>query len=183
MPSFPATPTVLVIMGVSGSGKTTVATRLAEILNWPLAEGDALHPAGNIAKMQAGQPLTDADRGPWLEKVREWVQACLDAGHGGVITCSALKRAYRQQIARRGAGVTFVHLSGARDVIASRLRQRAGHFMPPALLDSQFAALEVPADDEPVLRVDVGASPAAIAAYIVQQLGLVSAPVKQGAPD
>jgi len=182
MSPYAVTPMVLVVMGVSGSGKTTVATQLAEMLNWPLAEGDALHPAENIAKMQAGQPLTDADRGPWLEKITQWVEGCLDAGHGGIITCSALKRAYRKQIARRGAGVTFVHLSGAREIIAARLQQRAGHFMPPALLDSQFAALEVPAADEPVLRVDVGATPAAIAANIVRTLGLTPTAIKQGSP-
>ena len=177
-----AAPMVLVIMGVSGSGKTTIATQLAGMLNWPLAEGDALHPAENIAKMQAGQPLTDADRAPWLEKVTQWVEACLDAGHGGIITCSALKRAYRKQIARRGAGVTFVHLSGAREVIGMRLQKRAGHFMPPALLESQFAALELPAADEPVLRMNVEAAPAAIAADIIQRLGLAPTTLNPGPP-
>jgi len=159
-------------MGVSGCGKTTVAALLAEQLHWPVEEGDALHPQANVDKMHAGHPLTDADRAPWLDKVADWVDARLDAGENGVITCSALKRAYRDVIARRGAQVVFVYLAGSRATIAARLSARQGHFMPSSLLDSQFATLEEPAPDEPAVRVEIGPEPEAIAHTIEQVLGL-----------
>jgi gluconokinase len=165
-------PVVLVLMGVAGSGKTTVAAILAGSLGWPFEEGDALHPQSNIHKMKAGHPLNDVDRAPWLEKIAEWVDERLDAGENGVITCSALKRAYRDTINRRGAGVIFVYLGGSRETIATRLTARHGHFMPSSLLDSQFADLEEPAVDEPQIRVDVGPAPADIADTIVRALGL-----------
>ena len=167
-----ALPAVLVLMGVSGCGKTTIGELLAERLLWPYEEGDALHPPANVAKMAAGHPLDDADRAPWLAKVADWVDARLDAGESGVITCSALKRSYRALIDRRGAGVEFVYLHGSRELIASRLAGRHGHFMPPTLLDSQFATLEEPGADEPAIRVEIGEPPAAIAADIVEALGL-----------
>lgn len=167
-----ALPVVLVLMGVSGCGKTTVAQLLAERLHWAYEEGDALHPAANVAKMAAGHPLDDTDRAPWLAKVADWVDAQLDAGRSGVITCSALKRSYRALIDRRGAGVEFVYLHGSRELIASRLATRHGHFMPSALLDSQFATLEEPGADEPAIRVEVGAPPEEIATDIVEALGL-----------
>ena len=173
VPSQPiALPVVLVLMGVSGCGKTTVAQILAERLHWAFEEGDALHPQANVDKMAAGHPLDDADRAPWLAKVADWVDARLDAGQSGVITCSALKHAYRELIDRRGQGVEFVWLHGSRELIASRLATRHGHFMPTSLLDSQFAALEEPAADEPVLRVEIGASPEIIAANVIDALGL-----------
>ncbi|ARP85820.1 gluconokinase [Bordetella genomosp. 9] len=165
-------PVVLVLMGVSGCGKTTVAAILSGRLNWPFEEGDALHPQSNIDKMRNGHPLTDADRAPWLEKVALWVEECLDAGESGVITCSALKRAYRDIINRRGHGVRFVYLAGTRETIAARLAARHGHFMPPALLDSQFATLQEPEADEPSIRVDIGPAPSAIAETIIRRLGL-----------
>ena len=167
-----ALPVVLVLMGVSGCGKTTVAQMLAERLRWAFEEGDALHPQANVDKMAAGHPLDDADRAPWLAKVADWVDARLDAGECGVITCSALKRSYRALIDRSGAGVEFVYLHGSRELIASRLATRHGHFMPASLLDTQFATLEEPAADEPAIRVEIGAAPAAIAADIVDALGL-----------
>ncbi len=167
-----ALPVVLVLMGVSGCGKTTVAQMLAERLRWAFEEGDALHPQANVDKMAAGHPLDDADRAPWLAKVADWVDARLDAGECGVITCSALKRSYRALIDRRDAGVEFVYLHGSRELIASRLATRHGHFMPASLLDTQFATLEEPAADEPAIRVEIGAAPAAIAADIVDALGL-----------
>jgi gluconokinase len=130
-----AKPVVLVVMGVSGCGKTTVAAILAGRLRWPFEEGDALHPQPNIEKMEAGHPLTDNDRAPWLEKVADWVGERLDAGENGLITCSALKRSYREVIDRRGSGVVFVYLAGSRETIAERLTARHGHFMPSSLLD------------------------------------------------
>jgi len=167
-----ALPVVLVLMGVSGCGKTTVAQILAERLQWPYEEGDALHPPANVAKMAAGHPLDDADRAPWLAKVADWVDARLDAGQCGVITCSALKRQYRTLIGRRGAGVEFVYLHGSRELIASRLGHRQGHFMPSSLLDSQFATLEEPRVDEPAIRVEIGEPPEDIATDIATALGL-----------
>jgi gluconokinase len=165
-------PVVLVVMGVSGCGKTTVAALLAGRLGWPFEEGDALHPPSNIEKMKAGHPLTDDDRGPWLEKVAEWVEERLDAGESGLITCSALKRSYREVINRRGSGVMFVYLAGSRETVATRLAARHGHFMPASLLDSQFADLEEPTSDEPEIRVDIGPAPGVIAQGIVNDLGL-----------
>ena len=163
---------VIVVMGVEGSGKTTIGSVLARRLGWPFEEGDALHPPANVARMRAGQPLTDADRLPWLEAVTAWAEARLDAGENGIITCSALKRAYRDIIDRRGRGVVFVFLRGSRDLIAARLGERHGHFMPASLLDSQLADLEPPAADEPAISVDIGGPPEAIADEIVARLGL-----------
>lgn len=167
-----AKPVVLVFMGVSGCGKTRVAAILTGRLGWPFEEGDALHPQSNIEKMKAGHPLRDDDRWPWLEKVAEWVEARLDAGENGLITCSALKRSYRDIINRRGSGVVFVFLAGSKETIAARLAARHGHFMPPSMLDSQFADLEEPTSDEPEIRVDVGPTAGVIAQGILEELGL-----------
>ena len=167
-----ALPVVLVLMGVSGCGKTTVAEIIAQRLRWPFEEGDALHPPANVAKMHAGHPLDDADRAPWLARVADWVDARLDAGESGVITCSALKRKYRELIARRGRDIEFVYLHGSRELIASRLAGRQGHFMPSSLLDTQFATLEEPGPDEPAIRVEIGDAPEVIAAEIIDALGL-----------
>ncbi|WP_198088739.1 gluconokinase [Variovorax sp. E3] len=172
MSDLASQPLVLVLMGVSGCGKTTVAAILAGRLAWPFEEGDALHPPSNIAKMEAGHPLTDQDRAPWLEKVADWVDERLDAGESGLITCSALKRPYRDVINRRGAGVMFVYLHGSRQTIAARLMARHGHFMPPSLLDSQFADLQEPAADEPSIRIDIGPPPSEIARTIITTLDL-----------
>jgi gluconokinase len=143
---------VLVVMGVSGSGKSTVGARLAQRLGWDFAEGDDFHPAANVAKMAAGQPLTDADREPWLAAIAAWIDAELEAGRRGVITCSALKRGYRDRLRR--ADVRFVYLRVARGELERRLTSRPGHFMPARLLDSQLAVLEPPAADEAALTVD-----------------------------
>jgi gluconokinase len=167
-----AQPVVLVFMGVSGCGKTTVAAILAGRMGWRFEEGDGLHPQSNIEKMEAGHPLTDEDRAPWLERVAEWIDERLDAKENGLITCSALKRSYRNVINRRGSGVVFVFLAGSRETIAARLAARHGHFMPSSLLDSQFADLEEPASDEPEIRVDVGPAPGVIAQGIMDELGL-----------
>ena len=165
-------PLVVVVMGVSGCGKSTVAALLAGELGWPFEEGDSLHPAANVAKMASGHPLTDEDRWPWLRLVAEWIDARLDAGGGGVVTCSALKRSYRDVLNRRGSGVEFVYLAGDRGTIAARLAVRQGHFMPPNLLDSQFADLEEPTPDEPAIRVEIGPSPAEIVRTIRERLRL-----------
>src|ERR1700710_2573473 len=147
-------PVVLVIMGVSGAGKSTIAALLAERLGWTFEEGDSLHPAANVAKMAAGHPLTDEDRWPWLGKGAGWVDATLEAGDNGVITCSALKRSYRDLINRRGTGVEFVYLAASKARLEDRVENRPEHFMPASLLDSQLATLEVPTDDEPCIRVN-----------------------------
>jgi gluconokinase/shikimate kinase len=165
-------PRVLIPMGVSGCGKSTVAAILASRLGWPFEEGDALHPQANIEKMAAGHPLTDADRGPWLAKVADWIGERLDAGENGLITCSALKRSYRDLINRRGTGVIFVFLAGSKETIAARLAARHGHFMRASLLDSQFADLEEPAADEPAIRVDIGPPAVDIAEQIMEDFGL-----------
>ncbi len=167
-----ALPAVLVLMGVSGCGKTTVAASLAGRLGWALEEGDGLHPQGNVDKMRAGHPLDDTDRAPWLETIADWCEARLATGQSGLITCSALKRAYRDRIRRQHGGVVFVYLAGSRETIAARLAGRHGHFMPPALLDSQFADLEPPGADEPAVRVDIGPPPAWIAQTVADRLGL-----------
>jgi len=165
-------PTVLVLMGVSGSGKSPVAAALASRLGWPLEEGDALHPLANIERMAAGYPLTDADRRPWLSKVAEWIAQRLDSGENGLITCSAVKRSYRDLINRRGRRLVFVFLAGSKDTIAARLEARHDHFMRASLLDSQFADLEEPAADEPAIRVDIGPPAAEMAEQIMECLGL-----------
>lgn len=136
----PVAPPVVVVMGVSGSGKSTVGAALAARLGVPFADGDDLHPAANIAKMAAGRPLDDADRRPWLEAVGRWLADHRD--RGGVVTCSALKRSYRDLLRRFAPQAELVHLHGRHDVIARRQADRLDHFMPPSLLDSQFAALE-----------------------------------------
>ena len=162
----------MVFIGVSGCGKTTVATILAGRLGWPFKEGDALHPQSNIAKMAAGLPLTDDDRAPWLDEVAVWIGQRLESGENGLITCSALKRSYRDVINRRGSGVAFVFLKGSHEAIAGRLAARHGHFMPSGLLESQFADPEEPTSDEPVIRIDVGPRPELIAQRVIEELGL-----------
>lgn len=143
---------VILIMGVSGCGKTTVGERLATKLGLPFQEGDALHPPANIAKMAGGTALTDADRWPWLEAVAAWMDERRATGSGGIISCSALKRAYRERLRSGRPDVQLVFLRGSRAAIANRLAARAGHFMPPSLLDSQLAALEEPeAQERPIV--------------------------------
>jgi gluconokinase len=164
---------VLVIMGVSGSGKSTVAGVVAGRLGWDLMEGDDLHPEVNVAKMQAGIALTDEDRWPWLESIAAWIRQHTESGRPGVITCSALKKRYRDVL--RGEGVVFVFLQGSKDKISDRLASRHGHFMPPALLDSQFDALEEPTEDENYISLSVSATPSGEAQEIIGTLGLQAA--------
>ncbi|NVN35884.1 gluconokinase [Komagataeibacter swingsii] len=152
-------PRVLIVMGVSGCGKSTVAQLMAGRLGWPVIEGDDLHPAHNIAKMSSGIPLTDGDRAPWLERIARQVREWEGAGQRGIVTCSALKRQYREHIGGGSHDVCFVYLKGSRDDIAPRLGQRMGHFMPATMLDSQFATLEEPdMEEEVVMALDVNAA-------------------------
>jgi carbohydrate kinase (thermoresistant glucokinase family) len=142
-------------MGVSGSGKTTIGRALATRLGWSFEEGDALHPPENIAKMRAGQPLTDADRAPWLSAIAARIDEWRQRSESGVITCSALKRSYRQVIIGDRREVRLVYLSGSRELIAERMSERHDHFMPASLLDSQFETLEPPGPEESPITVSV----------------------------
>jgi len=169
---------VLVIMGVSGSGKSTVAGVLAGKLGWDLAEGDDLHPEANVAKMQSGLALTDEDRWPWLGIISDWIRQRTDAGIPAIITCSALKKKYRDVL--RGEGVVFVFLQGSKDKISDRLASRHGHFMPPSLLESQFDALEEPTEDENYISLCVSASPAEEADEVIERLRLRPAGANTG---
>lgn len=161
---------ILVVMGVAGSGKTTVARALAEHLGWRYQEGDALHPPANVAKMAAGIPLTDDDRWPWLATIAAVIDGWREEGASGIVTCSALKRAYRHVLVGARTDMRLVHLAGDRALVAARMTARTGHFMPPALLDSQFATLEPPGPDENAIVVDIGPPPAAIVAKLARQL-------------
>ena len=163
------TPLVIVVMGVSGCGKSTVGRLLAERLGWVFQEGDDLHPAANVAKMRAGVALTDEDRRPWLDRVAGWIEGRLVAGESGVIACSALKRAYRERLARPG-GVVFVYMRVDRHTLEERLAGRRGHFMPAALLPSQLATLEDPGPDESVIRADAKLSAEVAAASVLEWL-------------
>ena len=147
--------TPIVVMGVSGSGKSTVGAALAQRLAVPFGDADDFHPPANIAKMTAGHPLDDADRQPWLAAIADWLVA---HASGGVVTCSALKRSYRDRLRASCPSVRFVHLDGDREVVARRQASRPGHFMPAALLDSQFRTLEPLDTDERGFTVDVAQS-------------------------
>jgi ribose 5-phosphate isomerase A len=160
-------PPILVVMGVSGAGKTTIGLELAARLGWPFEEGDALHPASNVAKMHAGIALTDADRQPWLEAVAAWIDGQRAKKQPGIITCSALKRSYRQIIIGNRPEVQLAYLRGSPALLAERLSGRRGHFMPPSLLQSQLDTLEAPGDDEHPLVVDIGPPASEIAKRII----------------
>ncbi|OMC25045.1 gluconate kinase [Mycobacterium colombiense] len=155
----------VVVMGVSGSGKSTVGAALARRLRVPFVDADTLHPAANILKMTAGEPLDDDDRYPWLERVGDWLAAHRD---GGVVSCSALKRKYRDQLRTHCAGVEFLHLSGSAELIGGRLAIRTDHFMPAALLRSQLDILEPLGPDEAGMTVDVGPGVDAIVETVVK---------------
>jgi gluconokinase len=163
-------PVIAVVMGVSGSRKTTVSALLAAALGCQFQGGDDLHPAANIEKMHGGTPLTDADRLPWLRKIAEEIDGWRARGESGVLTCSALKRSYRDIIIGAHPDVALVYLKGSYDLIHRRMIARHEHFMPVALLDSQFATLQEPTPDEHPITVDAGVRPTEIAAAIVHQL-------------
>jgi gluconokinase len=160
--------TVHVVMGVSGSGKSTVGKLIAEKLGARYAEGDSFHPPANVEKMRGGQPLDDTDRAPWLAAMAQAIRDWNAKGETVVLACSALKRRYRD-VLRAGGDVRFIHLAGDKTAIAARLATRTGHYMPPTLLDSQFATLEPPGDDE-AITVSVNGSPAEIAARAIKAL-------------
>ncbi|PZE62268.1 gluconokinase [Curtobacterium sp. MCPF17_001] len=166
-------PQVLVVMGVSGSGKSTVAAMVADELGWEFAEGDSMHPEANVAKMHAGTALTDEDRWPWLDVVAGWIRGHLDAGTNGVVTCSALKRSYRDVL--RASGVVFVHVAADRALLEERMSSRSGHFMPASLLASQLATLEPPQPDEAHLTVTADRSPEEESAEVLELLGFRTA--------
>ncbi|MFF0082991.1 gluconokinase [Streptomyces canus] len=163
-----STPKVVVVMGVAGTGKTTIGPLLAARLGVPYAEGDDFHPPANIAKMSAGTPLTDEDRRPWLDAIGSWAHGRAELG--GVVSCSALKRSYRDRLRAEAPGVVFVHLAGDRSLIEDRMSHRQGHFMPTALLDSQFATLQPLQEDEAGVVVDVSGSPEEITGRAVKAL-------------
>ncbi|WP_411760759.1 gluconokinase [Streptomyces tunisiensis] len=168
------TPHVVVVMGVAGTGKTTIGPLLAARLGVPYAEGDDFHPQSNIAKMSAGTPLTDDDRWPWLDAIGDWAQG--RAGLGGVVSCSALKRSYRDRLRAAAPGVIFVHLTGDRALVEDRMSHRQGHFMPTALLDSQFATLQPLEPDEAGVAVNVTGSPEEITERAATALASLSEP-------
>ena len=165
-------PAVIVVMGVASSGKTSLGERLAERLGWLFRDADSFHPPENVAKMAGGTPLNDDDRKPWLAAIAAWIDDLRAKGEHGIVTCSALKRAYRQVIVGDRPDVALVYLKGSRELIGRRMAARQHHFMPPALLDSQFAALEEPGADERPLVVSVEDSKDAIVQDVVERLGL-----------
>ncbi|OJH35297.1 gluconokinase [Cystobacter ferrugineus] len=161
---------VIIVMGVAGAGKTTVGTRLARVLGWSFRDADEFHSAESIAKMAAGGALTDEERAPWLERMRQVIQRALESGEGGlVLACSALKAAYRERLTVDPARQRWVYLHGSRELLAQRLTARSGHFMPPSQLDNQLSVLEVPAG---VCAVEVSVPPDEVVARILRGLEL-----------
>jgi gluconokinase len=165
-------PCALIVMGVSGSGKSTIADSLAKRLGWTFEDGDRFHPASNVAKMSSGHALTDEDRWPWLRAIADEIDRVCKAGQHAVIACSALKRVYRDTLVHGRNDVRVVFLEGAEALIASRLARRKGHFMPPGLLTSQFKTLEPPDTNENPVTASIDASVETIVDDIVRQLGL-----------
>ena len=161
---------VLIVMGVSGSGKTTVAEALDRHLDWPFQEGDDLHPPENVAKMHAGTPLTDEDRWPWLDAIAAWIGARLADDGAGVVTCSALKRIYRDRLVGSRKGVRLVYLHATAEVLEERMAARKGHFMPASLLRSQLETFEEPGEDENPIRIEDIGTPDQVADAIMVAL-------------
>jgi gluconokinase len=166
------TPCALIVMGVSGSGKSTIAGRLAERLHWTCEDGDRFHPKSNVEKMSAGHPLTDEDRRPWLQAIADEIDHVCHGGKQAVFACSALKRSYRDILVHGRDDVRIIYLKGSFELIAERLAQRKGHFMPPALLESQFKTLEPPGAGEGPIIADIAPPVEEIVDHIVAQLAL-----------
>lgn len=173
---LPSDPSVIVVMGVSGSGKSTIASMLAQRLHWTYEDGDWFHPHSNVEKMHRGEPLTDEDRWPWLHAIAAWIDATQRAGNHGIIACSALKRTYRDVLVGERRYVRIVYLKGEQSLIARRIAARDSHFMPPSLLDSQFATLEEPQADENPIVVSIVPHPRQIVDTIVGALGKAASP-------
>ena len=165
-----AVPCALIVMGVSGSGKTTIGESLAKRLGWPYEDADKFHPKSNVAKMSAGHPLTDEDRWPWLEAIAAEIDRVCEADERVVIGCSALRRVYRDILVHRRTDIRLVYLDGTQGLIADRLGRRKGHFMPSGLLASQFNTLEPPTPDEHALTVSIDAPVEAIVDDVLRQL-------------
>jgi gluconokinase len=170
MPEQPAT-TTIVVMGVSGAGKSTVAAELVRRLGWDFAEGDEFHPAANVEKMHSGHPLTDEDRWPWLRSLAAWIGEHEAAGKSAVVTCSALRRSYRDVLCEGHPSVWFAHVRAAPDLIQRRVEARQGHYMPPSLLGSQLETLEPLEPDEPGAQISGVDPPAQVAELVLQALG------------
>ncbi len=175
MPESPPPPGAVVVMGVCGTGKSTIGRQVAAALGWIYVDADDHHPAANVAKMRTGTPLNDDDRAPWLDRLRALLSEHADRGAGVVLACSALKAAYRQRLAPPEHAPAWVFLHGERDLLADRLHARTDHYMPPTLLDSQLATLEPPSPDA-ALWCDVVESPATIVQNVLQHLRLRRAP-------
>jgi carbohydrate kinase (thermoresistant glucokinase family) len=172
-------PAAIIVMGVSGSGKSTIGALLAERLGWPFADADGFHPTANVKKMASGQPLTDADRWPWLDAIAAHIGTSRTAGQPVVVACSALRRAYRDRLRAGHRDLVFLHLAGAPALIAERQAARQGHFMPPSLMASQFATLEDPSAEADAVTVSVSAFPHEVVAAAIHQLsafGVVASP-------
>ena len=162
--------TSIVVMGVSGSGKSTVAATLVDRLGWEFAEGDDFHPPANVEKMRAGHPLDDEDRWPWLRSLAAWIGEYERAGRSVVVTCSALKRSYRDLLREGHPSVWFAHVTASPELIRDRMEHRTGHYMPASLLDSQLATLEPLGDDEPGARVSGAGSPPSVVTELLAAL-------------
>ena len=169
----PSAPAVVLVMGVSGSGKSTIGALLASRLRWEFEDADWLHPAANVDKMHSGIPLTDDDRWPWLDAVAAWIDHCRRSGKHGVIACSALKRRYRDILIGDRTDVRLVYLKGTEELIARRIATRLEHFMPRSLLHSQFDALEEPGPDENPIVISIEPRPREIVAQILSALNMV----------
>lgn len=165
-------PRHIVVMGISGSGKTTIATRLAEELGWVFAEADEFHSASNIEKMSAGTPLTDDDRRPWLASMKAWLSEQAQSGRSTVVTCSALRRSYRDILTQAEGTTSFVHLVGDPALIRERMKTRSGHFMPESLLPSQLSTLEPLEPDEPGVKIENVGAPESVTAEVIARLDL-----------
>jgi gluconokinase len=169
-PNGQVAPTSIIVMGVSGSGKTTVAAGLVERLGWEFAEGDDFHPEANVEKMRSGEPLDDADRWPWLRTIADWIGEHERAGTSVVVTCSALKRVYRDLLRDGHPSVWFAHVTVDADLLRDRVTRRTGHYMPSSLLESQLATLQPLEDDEPGASISGAGAPDDVVAQLLTVL-------------